>query len=93
MTQRFSLPHNALTWRELDGQLVLRDARSGSTHLLEPLASEVLRQLLEAKGGMRVEDLVSRLAGEDDSREEWFAAVEAVVAEFRRLGLVEPQAD
>lgn len=93
MARRFTLSHNQLDWRELDGQLAVRNARSGSTHLLEPLASEVLRELLRARAGMTTEDLVARLADENDVREEWLAAIEAVLAEFERLGLAEPQAD
>lgn len=93
MARRFTVSHNELDWRELDGQLAVRNSRSGSTHLLEPLAGEVLRELLRARAGMTTEDLVARLADENDAREEWLAAIEAVLAEFERLGLAEPRPD
>jgi len=88
-----TVPPEDLTWRELDGELVVRNARSGSTHLLEPLAGEVLRALLEAEDGMTISDLVAQLR-EDTATEgvsEWLAAVESVLSEFQRLGLAEPE--
>lgn len=88
-----TVPPEALIWRELDGELVLHNARSGSTHLLEPLAGEVLRTLLDAGSGMSVSDLVARLRDDsaDEDIAEWFAAIEEVLSEFQRLGLAEPE--
>jgi PqqD family protein of HPr-rel-A system len=88
-----TVPAEALAWRELDGEVVVHNARSGSTHLLEPLAGEVLRALIEEQSGMSVPDLVGRLResfGEDDFAD-WFAAVERVLTEFERLGLAESE--
>jgi hypothetical protein len=68
-------PTEALIWRELDGELVVRNARTGSTHLLDPFAAAVLRALIHADP-----DPFERL---DRSK------VEAVLNEFERLGLVE----
>jgi PqqD family protein of HPr-rel-A system len=88
-----TVPAEALTWRELDGEVVVHDARTGSTHLLEPLAGEVLRALIEERSGMSVPDLVGRLcetSGEDDFAD-WFAAIERVLSEFERLGLAESE--
>jgi len=48
---------------------------------------------LEAGDGMTTSDLVARLR-EDTAIEgvsEWLAAVEAVLSEFQRLGLAEPE--
>jgi hypothetical protein len=70
----------ALNWRELEGELVVRNACTGSTHLLNPLASEVFRALVEAEAGIGVAELTARL-DEDTS------AIEAVLADFERLGL------
>ena len=64
-----TVPRSDLIWRELDGDLVVRNARSGSTHLLEPLAGEVLRVLAEASAGMSVPDLVARLRDEATAHE------------------------
>ena len=54
---------------------MVRNARTGSTHLLDPFAAAVLRALIEADP-----DVLERL---DRSN------VEAVLNEFERLGLVE----
>jgi PqqD family protein of HPr-rel-A system len=88
-----TVPRSDLIWRELDGDLVVRDARSGSTHLLEPLAGHVLRALSEAHAGMSIPDLVARLQDEAgaDETSAWFSAIEAILSEFRRLGLAEPE--
>jgi len=89
----WAVPAEALGWRELDGDMVVHNARSGSTHLLEPLAGDVLRALIEEGSAMSVPDLVGRLrdgSAEDDFAD-WFAAVEQVLAEFERLGLAEPE--
>lgn len=82
-----------LIWRELDGELVVHNAASGSTHLLEPMAGEVLRALIEASSGMSVADLVARLRGDlaAEDTSEWSAAIEGVLSEFQRLGLAEPE--
>jgi len=82
-----------LTWRELDGDVVVRNACSGSTHLLEPLAGRVLRALIDTSNGMTIEDLVARLHPDTapEGRAEGFAAIEAVLSEFQRLGLAEQE--
>lgn len=75
----------------LDGELVVHNAQSGSTHLLEPLAGEVLRTLMEVSGGLSIEELVVRLRSESTASDpaDWSVAIEAVLSEFRRLGLAE----
>lgn len=85
-----TVAREALTWRELDGELVVLNARTGSTHLLESLASEVFRILVEARGGLSLAELVTRLSEGMDAQGDWPAAVEAVLSEFQRLGLAEP---
>jgi len=72
---------------------VVLNARSGSTHLLEPLAAEVLRALAEADAGMSIPDIVACLRDDAAAEEalEWLSAVESVLTEFQRLGLAEPE--
>jgi len=70
----------ALTWRELEGEIVVRNACTGSTHLLNSLASDVFRVLVGAEAGIGVAELTARL-DEDTS------SIEAVLADFERLGL------
>ena len=88
-----SVPRDAIVWREWDGELVVRNERSGSSHLLGPLAGMVLRVLLEAGGGLRVTDIAAHLSEEPVATvaDDWCAAVEEVLAEFRRLGLAEQE--
>ena len=83
-----------MIWRELDGELVVRNERSGSTHLLDPLASGLLRTLAAADAGVSVADLVARLGGGvgDQGPAASAAAIEAILDEFQRLGLAEPSA-
>ena len=88
-----SVPPAAIVWREWDGEFVVRNERSGSSHLLGPLAGRVLQVLLEANGVLRVADIAARLGEEPaatatpDAR----AAIEEVLSEFQRLGLAEAE--
>jgi PqqD family protein of HPr-rel-A system len=87
------MPHDAIVWREWDGEFVVRNERSGSTHMLGSLAGAVLQVLLGAGGALSSAEIVSGLgdqAATDVS--DPCAAVDAVLSEFRRLGLAEPEA-
>ena len=72
--------------------MVVRNARTGSTHLLERFPAEVLRTMMEAAGPMSVPELEERLnlraAGDEDGAQ-WSMAIEQVLQDFHRLGLVE----
>jgi PqqD family protein of HPr-rel-A system len=94
-----SAPHwrsvsvDAIVWREWNGEFVVRNERSGSTHLLGPLAGEVLRVLIDAGEGLSVADIAACLghgtkAASDSSLP---APIEEVLSEFKRLGLAEPE--
>jgi hypothetical protein len=89
---RWHCPAEALTWRELEGDLVVRSARTGSTHLLEPFAGGILRALMESDAGLSVADIVARVGDGDAPRDKCLAAIEAVLTEFQQLGLAEPEA-
>jgi hypothetical protein len=86
------VPADAIVWREWDGELVVRNERSGSSHLLGPLAGGVLQVLLAADDGLSVAAIAAELGelptGAADS--EGYAAIEEVLAEFRRLELAQP---
>lgn len=82
-----------LSWRELDGEVVLRSAQTGSTHLLNPLASAVFCVLAGANAPLSVEEIHSGLRQYGEPEDEWYASIEAVLAEFRRLGLAEGPLD
>jgi PqqD family protein of HPr-rel-A system len=91
-----SLPPEALAWRDFDGEIVVRNARTGSTHHLEALASEVLRALLGAPAPLSVAELEVLLregAEVEDNGAEWTARIQEVLTEFERLGLAEARAD
>jgi len=88
-----SVPPDAIVWREWDDEFVVRNERSGSTHLLAPLAGSVLQVLLEADGPLSVADIAARL-GESAAvvAPDKYAGIDAVLSEFKRLGLAEPEA-
>jgi PqqD family protein of HPr-rel-A system len=75
----------ALIWHEFDDELVVRNAMSGSTHLLDFPATEVLKALVQAKDGMTAAEC-ARAIGEEGSA----AAVDELLREFQRHGLAEP---
>ena len=89
-----SVPPDAIVWREWDDEFVVRNERSGSTHLLAPLAGSVLQVLLEADGALSVADIAARLGDHLAAApaSDQCAAIDAVLAEFKRLGLAEPEA-
>ena len=84
-----TVPAEALIWREFDGELVLRNAMTGNTHLLQPPAAEVLRTLIAEKQGLTAAELAARI-GDDVEQEGWRTAMEELLGEFKRLGLAGP---
>jgi len=80
-----------LAWQELEGEIVVRSGITGSTHLLAADAGEVFRLLLDAGDGLTAGDLAKRLRQEGTGEDECYASVEAVLADFKRLGLAEAQ--
>jgi len=88
-----SVPPDAVVWREWDGEFVVRNERSGNSHLLGPLAGSVLQILLRANGGLSAADIAVELSDEPAATidSEWHSAVDVVLAEFQRLGLAEPE--
>ena len=72
----------------------MRNERSGSTHLLAPLAGSVLQVLLESDGTVSVADIAAQLGDHLAAAPapDQYAAIDAVLAEFKRLGLAEPEA-
>jgi len=85
-------PPDALAWREWDGEVVVFNQNTGSTHLLNEIGGEVLRHLIAADRGATVEALAAALTddpgGVDDAG--WTVAVAEVLSEFARLGLAQP---
>ena len=88
-----SVPVDAIVWREWNGEFVVRNERSGSTHLLGPLAGGVLRALLEAEAVLNVAEIAARLNDPPSAASDpaLHAAIEEVLSDFRRLGLAEPE--
>ena len=82
-----------IAWREWDGEFIVRNERSGSSHLLGPLAGRVLQVLLEADGALSVADITARLSDQlaTAAAPDRFAAIGAVLSEFKRLDLAEPE--
>jgi PqqD family protein of HPr-rel-A system len=87
-----ALTADALAWREWDGEVVVFNQQTGSTHLLGDLASEVFRRLIAADRGATVEALAAALTDDPLSANEaaWTRSVAEVLSEFARLGLAQP---
>lgn len=77
-----------VAWRVWEGEAVVFDERSGSTHHLGPIASRVFRCLLDAPAGRSVAELEATLAASPAPA--GAAAIEATLADLARLGLVTP---
>jgi PqqD family protein of HPr-rel-A system len=89
-----SVSPDAIASHQWDGDLVVRNERTGSTHLLDPLAGCVLQILLEADAALSIADVAAALR-EDDAvadTSERAAAIATVLSEFKRLGLAEAEA-
>ena len=88
-----SVPPDAIAWREWDGEYVVRNERSGSTHLLGPLGGRVLQILLQADTPLSVADIAAAVDNPSDAgaAPDRYAPFDAVLAEFQRLGLAEPE--
>ena len=85
----------ALAWRDFDGQSVVRNACTGNTHLLEALPAQILRTLVEAGDFLSDTELAQRLAGETAGTDDFEAcatAIQTLLKELERQGLVEAQA-
>ena len=80
---------NDLIDREWDGEIVVLNTKTGSTHLLEPSSAVIYRALQAGPqtDAALVEQLTPELdtANPDDAR----AIVEAALLQFLRLGLIE----
>jgi len=79
-----SVPPHAVAWREWGGEFVVRNERTGSSHLLGPLAGRVLCILLAASGPLEAAEIAAKL---DDSGQ--IGMIAEALAEFHRLGLAE----
>ena len=75
-----------LTWREWDGEFVVRDERTGNTHLLDARAGAVFANLIGADVALSVSEITLDLRDPSDGgvleRE-----IEAVLAALERIGL------
>jgi PqqD family protein of HPr-rel-A system len=88
-----AVPGDALAWREWGGEVVVFNQETGSTHLLNELASEVLRRLVAGKRGVTIGALAAELADKPDGADDpdWREAIAQVLSEFARLGLAHPE--
>lgn len=78
-------PREALLLHELEGELAVRNALTGNTHLLGPLAAELLHHLLESEG-LTSEELAQRVGLEAGQA----AELDELLSDFKRLGLAAP---
>ncbi len=79
-----------LSWRAFDDEIVVFNAFSGQTHLLDSLSAAVLEEI-ERAPATRAE-LAARLAGRFELGDAAALAerLDAVLAEFDRQGLADP---
>ncbi len=86
-----AVPREALAWRDWNGDFVVRNHRSGSTHLLGPLAGQVMLALVARDAAATVDDLAAALETPAAVQaSDWTASIEDVLSEFERLGLALP---
>ena len=88
-----SVPPDAIGSRQWYGEFVVRNERTGSSHLLGPLAGRVLQVLLEADEALSVAEIAAGLGSEPAAAiaPDEYTAIDAVLSEFHRLGLAEPE--
>lgn len=88
-----SVPSDTIALCEWDNEFVVRNERSGSTHLLGPLGGRVLQVLLQADAALSIADIATALDDSSDpvAAPDRDAQIHAVLAEFERLGLAEPE--
>ena len=88
-----TVPREALAWRDWSGDFVVRNQCTGSTHLLGPLAGQVMLALTARNAALTVDELAATLeAPAAVQASDWTASIEEVLSEFERLGLVLPEA-
>lgn len=83
----------SLTWREWDGEIVVFNEETGSTHLLNELAGEVLRLLVTSERGTTIGALAAGFAGDATSADVpvRLEAIAEALSEFARVGLARPE--
>jgi len=86
---RWRLTSVSLAWHDLDGEIVVRNTVTGSTHLVDESAGEVFRLLAATKDGMTLQDLAAQVAAAGLPEHECYACAKAALQEFQRLGLAE----
>ena len=79
---------DALLCREWDGEGVVRNATTGNTHLLSHFGTTVLLALIASESELSVSALAEKIAGDESDDPELTNAIEIVLLEFERLGLV-----
>jgi PqqD family protein of HPr-rel-A system len=87
-----AVPGAELAWRDWDGEVVVFNQRTGSTHLLGEFGGEIFRRLVATKQGATVEALAVARTDDPSGTEDasWSEAVAEVLSEFARIGLAQP---
>jgi PqqD family protein of HPr-rel-A system len=84
-------PVEALAWRKFEHEVIVRNGLTGSTHLVDSLAAEVLLTLMSANRALSAGELAAALAGgEGETEPELLPSIEATLSQFQRLGIAEP---
>ena len=79
----------ALVWREWDGEFVVYNSNTGSTHLLDSVAAVILRRLCSAETGATLGELADALEvdGSFEEKQDCVAPIAKLLEDFERLGL------
>jgi PqqD family protein of HPr-rel-A system len=81
---------HAITWRELDGEIVVYHDGTGNTHHLGSLGGAVLRALAGHASGAGFETLIQELCVDEASYDAVAADVERTLGELAALKLAVP---
>lgn len=87
-----AVPEADLAWRDWDGEVVVFNQQTGSTHLLGEFGGEIFRRLVATARGATLEALAAEWTDNPSGTEDasWSEAVAEVLSEFARIGLAQP---
>lgn len=79
-------------WKEWDDGILVYNASSGSTHVLNPISAKILKAL--AKYPANIIEALERITQDiGPSDGEVLASIEKFVANLEELGLIEPSSE
>ena len=78
-----------MQWREWEGEFVVRDGRSGATHLLAQASGTILVVLTQSASPLSAQEIAGHLGNGVPTDEPVTAShIERILLELERIGLV-----